>query len=25
MYAHGGKYHTLEKKLTHKIELPNAD
>lgn len=25
MYAHGGKYHTLEKKMTHKIELPNAN
>lgn len=25
MYAHGGKYHVLEKKLTHKIDLPNAD
>lgn len=25
MYAHGGKYHNLEKKLTHQIQLPNAD
>lgn len=25
MYAHNGKYHALEKKLTHTVDLPNAN